>query len=362
MRTARGRYPGTRQRFSTALNSVRPHRAHRRPPALIYSTPTGIGLCVSSHPRTTTTLWTWYFVSSRHLLVHFLYQKRPCAYCYPYDCWPPLDRYNGKANSPHSALHLARIWFLNPCKLRSPISFPSCLCSFSCLHCTFGLCSPHSPSFHHNNLAFRAPVFSGLCRYCYWVGPLPFIPRVARLNFPLQSMSRDSGVPIHHISITIFWTFPPPVSRHSPHSFTVVSHLLLPLVTSITFTHVRWVWRSVPDGQFSLPPQSITAYCFIVALTALSPALAYSTHKSSIELAHPLSATRRHPIPSTIVTIFYILYRPSPPTLRILLFLVSFEFELCKMWMLPFFSLYQWSLSSVHFPFSRATFSARVYS
>ena len=54
--------------------------------------------------------------------------------------------------------------------------------------------------------------------------------------------------------------------------------------------------------------------------------------------------------PSTILTIFYILYRPPLQT-PVSCFLVSFDFELCKMWMLPLFILYQSCLSFARFPF-----------
>jgi len=101
-----------------------------------------------------------------------------------------------------------------------------------------------------------------------------------------------------------------------------------------------------PGWPVFLPPQSITSYCFIVALTALFPCFGIrrTNHPSNSHI--PLSAPRRHPISHHLNHILYSLSSISESSVSCF-FLVSFDFELCKMWMLPFFGLYQCCLSFV---------------
>ena len=102
-------------------------------------------------------------------------------------------------------------------------------------------------------------------------------------------------------------------------------------------------------------PYSLPIDHFSLLYRCSHPALAFGKHNPlPTEPAHPAIYYTAPPHSSTVLTIFYILYRPS---LRILL-LVSFDFELCKMWMLLSFTLYQCCLSFVHFP-SLARLSAQ---
>ena len=133
---------------------------------------------------------------------------------------------------------------------------------------------------------------------------------------------------------------------HTPSLFFPLSPSPFPLppVASIKFTSIGWVWRLGPDCSHSYPfPIN---YLIVSSLLSLSFSLLW--HSTNTTPAHPAIRYTTSPHSPTILTIFYILYRPSLKA-SVFCFLVSFDFELCKMWMLPSFTLYQYCLSFVRF-------------
>lgn len=128
----------------------------------------------------------------------------------------------------------------------------------------------------------------------------------------------------------------------------------LPTTSHISRIHSHWVALAVGAGWFAF-----------LSLSNQSPAIVFRCSRHPFRcfgIRHTnlhRTCTPRYLLygatPSlTILTIFYIPYRPSPDP-QYLASLVSFDFELCKMWMLPLFTLYQCHLSFVHLLFVLCT-------
>lgn len=77
--------------------------------------------------------------------------------------------------------------------------------------------------------------------------------------------------------------------------------------------------RCARTVHLAIPSQSIASHCSIVALLILFPALAFGKRNSYIDPAQLAIYYTAPPTPP-LITIFYIFYRPTPRTLRILLF------------------------------------------
>lgn len=92
--------------------------------------------------------------------------------------------------------------------------------------------------------------------------------------------------------------------------------LLPPPVTPIKFACIGRVWRLGLDGLYSYP----SPINHLVVLSLLSPSFFLLWHTTNTILAHPAVHYTASPHSSTILTIFYILYRRSLQALHILLF------------------------------------------
>lgn len=259
MRTTRGRWLRTRQRFPTTLNSITP-TPYIETSNIGFSRPTGLGLCITTIADDGE-LWTW--CSSRPV-VHLYIPCTTTAYnhCYSYGQWC----------YPSNGMRVGQLASICP---------PSCA----------GLTLFASASSGARFLFFQCfPLFSPLlptllCSIVYGVAcACPFGDLLLFLMVNESGLGRADPSSIYHHRLNFSSCF-----MTTSHSFTLVSPL----------------------------PQSIMPCCFIAALAI--PLL--------WRLSHNLYRTRTPriyftalPLPSAILTIFYIFYRRSPRTLRILLF------------------------------------------
>lgn len=104
-----------------------------------------------------------------------------------------------------------------------------------------------------------------------------------------------------------------------PHSFAIVSHFHVSSrhrVTPIKSACIGQVWRLGLEGLYSYP----SPINHLVVLSLLSPSFSLLWHTTKPILAHPAVHYTASPHSSTILTIFYILYRRSLQALHILLF------------------------------------------
>lgn len=305
MRSTRGCWLGTRQRFPAALNP-------NRPDLYIWGTSvTGFlytdwyRLCISS---------TFTGDDDAADLVLCLVSSPACTFCLsqPTLLWLLVspDRYNGKVILLHSALHLARVWLFEPLRASEFYFFHFLFVFVLLLHCLLLPLSfvPASTTL----LCAHLSVFSGL--YRYWVGPLPFVLVLLDSTFLFSRVGTRA-----YLSIT----YPSPSFELFFFLFHDVVHAPSPFFPISTSRHLPRPSNSPTPAGFGGWPtllRSIAHHCFITALATLSPrfGIRHTDPPSNLHTSAILwyGAT---PLPHHL-TIFYILYRPSLRTHRILLF------------------------------------------
>ena len=186
---------------------------------------------------------------------------------------------------------------LNPCVHQSPISFPSCLCLFHCLHSPL----PHSLFFQPTTLL--CCLFWFYCRG-YWVGPLLLV--LALLDSTPLFIQRVWA----RVCLSI--TYPSP--SFEPFLFLLhdVVHTPSPL-----FPISAPLSTADPSGWPMFPIPSINHLSLFHRCSHHpSPALAFDM-QTPPNLHTPLSIMRRHPIHHHLNYILYFLssVSPNPPSL-----------------------------------------------